>query len=285
MQHNVRDPNRDHKHGRIFRVTYDKKPLQKVVKIDGQPVEKLLENLMHPVDSVRHRTRVELSEHDSKKVIAATQKWMKQFDPKKKEDAHHLLEALWLHQQHNKRDGKLLNLLLKSPAPHARMAALTVQHHWYNADPAKGSNMEEEEEVVEVLEKSGILSDTESLTTIRIATLVEKMKYDTPALSVKAGKKIKLIFVNPDFMPHNIVLVNPGKADKVAMEAMKLGANGFAVGFVPQSIDVIWASKLVDHGAEQVIEFKAPSKPGDYPYVCTFPGHHLIMRGNLKVVK
>jgi azurin len=145
--------------------------------------------------------------------------------------------------------------------------------------------MEEEEEVVEVLEKSGILSDTESLTTIRIATLVEKMKYDTPALSVKAGKKIKLIFVNPDFMPHNIVLVNPGKADKVAMEAMKLGANGFAVGFVPQSIDVIWASKLVDHGAEQVIEFNAPSKPGDYPYVCTFPGHHLIMRGNLKVVK
>ena len=285
MQHNVRDPNRDHKHGRIFRVTYDKKPLQKVVKIDGQPVEKLLENLMHPVDSVRHRTRVELSEHDSKKVIAATQKWMKQFDPKKKEDAHHLLEALWLHQQHNKRDGKLLNLLLKSPAPHARMAALTVQHHWYNADPAKGSNMEEEEEVVEVLEKSGILSDTESLTTIRIATVVEKMKYDTPALSVKAGKKIKLIFVNPDFMPHNIVLVNPGKADKVAMEAMKLGANGFAVGFVPQSKDVIWASKLVDHGAEQVIEFNAPSKPGDYPYVCTFPGHHLIMRGNLTVVK
>ncbi|MGY9015981.1 MAG: PVC-type heme-binding CxxCH protein, partial [Rhodospirillales bacterium] len=70
MQHNVRDPNRDHKHGRIFRVTYDKKPLQKVVKIDGQPVEKLLENLMHPVDSVRHRTRVELSEHDSKQVIA-----------------------------------------------------------------------------------------------------------------------------------------------------------------------------------------------------------------------
>jgi azurin len=86
-------------------------------------------------------------------------------------------------------------------------------------------------------------------------------------------------------MPHNIVLVNPGKADVVAMEAMKLGANGFAVGFVPPSKDVIWASKLVDHGAEQVIEFNAPSKPGDYPYVCTFPGHHIIMRGNLKVVK
>ncbi|MDC3335608.1 GDSL-type esterase/lipase family protein [Opitutales bacterium] len=284
MQHNVRDPNRDHKHGRIFRVSYTKKPAQKAVKVDGQPIEKLLENLKHPVDGVRHRTRVELSERDTNDVIKATQEWMKQFNPKKKEDAHHLMEALWVHQQHNRRNGRLLNDMLKSPHPHARMAALTVQHHWYNADPAKGFLAEEEEEI-EVAQKSGIISDTDQLTTIRIATVVEKMKYDTPNLTVKAGKKIKLIFANPDFMPHNIVLVNPGKADAVAMEAMKLGATGFSVGFVPASEDVIWASKLIDHGAEQVIEFNAPSKPGDYPYVCTFPGHHIIMRGNMKVVK
>jgi len=284
MQHNVRDPNRDHKHGRIYRVSYTKKPAQKPVKIDGQSIEKLLDNLKHPVDGVRHRTRVELSERNSDDVIKATQQWMKQFNPKKKVDAHHLLEALWVHQQHNRRNGRLLNDMLKSPHPHARMAALTVQHHWYNADPAKGSQVIEEAEA-EVTQKSGIISDTDNLTTIRINTVVEKMKYDTPNLTVKAGKKIKLIFANPDFMPHNIVLVNPGKADSVAMEAMKLGATGFDVGFVPKSADVIWASKLIDHGAEQVIEFNAPTKLGDYPYVCTFPGHHIIMRGNMKVVK
>jgi azurin len=284
MQHNVRDPNRDHKHGRIYRVSYTKKPAQKPVKIDGQSIEKLLDNLKHPVDGVRHRTRVELSERNSDDVIKATQQCMKQFNPKKKEDAHHLLEALWVHQQHNRRNGRLLNDMLKSPHPHARMAALTVQHHWYNADPAKGSQVIEEAEA-EVTQKSGIISDTDNLTTIRINTVVEKMKYDTPNLTVKAGKKIKLIFANPDFMPHNIVLVNPGKADSVAMEAMKLGATGFDVGFVPKSADVIWASKLIDHGAEQVIEFNAPTKLGDYPYVCTFPGHHIIMRGNMKVVK
>ena len=284
MQHNVRDPNRDHKHGRIYRVSYTKKPAQKPVKIDGQSIEKLLDNLKHPVDGVRHRTRVELSERNSDDVIKATQQWMKQFNPKKKEDAHHLLEALWVHQQHNRRNGRLLNDMLKSPHPHARMAALTVQHHWYNADPAKGSQVIEEAEA-EVTQKSGIISDTDNLTTIRINTVVEKMKYDTPNLTVKAGKKIKLIFANPDFMPHNIVLVNPGKADSVAMEAMKLGATGFDVGFVPKSADVIWASKLIDHGAEQVIEFNAPTKLGDYPYVCTFPGHHIIMRGNMNVVK
>jgi len=282
MQHNVRDPNRDHKHGRIFRVSYTKKPLQKSVKIDDQPIEKLLDNLKHPVDGVRHRTRVELSERDTDQVIPATQKWMAQFDPKSKEDAHYLLEALWVHQQHNRRNGRLLNDLLKSPHPHARMAALTVQHHWYNADPAKGSQVVEEEEE-KVSEKSGVVSDTADLLTIRIGTIVEKMKYDINEFTVKPGKKVKLIFANPDFMPHNLVVTKPNKADTVAQQALTLGAQGFAMAFVPKSEDVLWASKLVDHGKEEEMNFTAPTAKGDYPYVCTFPGHHILMRGVMKV--
>ena len=282
MQHNVRDPNRDHKHGRIFRVSYTQKPLQKKVAIQGQTVEKLLENLKHPVDGVRHRTRVELSGRNSNEVIAATQKWIKQFDPKKKEDSHHLLEALWVHQQHNRRNGRLLNDLLKSPEPHARMAALTVQHHWYNADPTKGSQVIEEE-VTEVVQKSGILSDTPQLTTVRIGTVVEKMKYDLNEFTVKPGKKIKLIFANPDFMPHNLVFTKPNKADSVAQQALTLGAKGFAMAFVPESPDVLWATKLVDNGKEEELTFTSPEKTGDYPYVCTFPGHHILMRGVMKV--
>jgi azurin len=136
-----------------------------------------------------------------------------------------------------------------------------------------------------VVQKSGIISDTKNLTTIRISTLVEKMKYDTPNLTVQAGKKVKLIFANPDSMPHNIVLVNPGKADPVAMEALNLGAKGFDLGFVPPSKEIIWASKLLNQSEEEVIEFNAPLKPDEYPYVCTFPGHHILMRGILKVVK
>jgi len=282
MQHNVRDPNRDHKHGRIYRMVAKGRPLQKPVKIDGQPIMALLDNLKHPVDGVRHRTRVELSERDPKEVISATKSWMKQFDPKKKEHAHHLLEALWLHQAFNVRDGKLLNALLTSPEPHARQAAQTVQHHWYNADPAAGAG-QTQEKVVEVVQKSGILKDTDELTEIRIATVVEKMQYDIKELTVKAGKKIKLTFANPDFMPHNIVLTQPGKRDTVAMAAMTLGAKGFELGFVPPSPDIIWSTKLLDHKQEQVVEFTAPEKPGDYPYVCTFPGHHILMRGMLKV--
>jgi hypothetical protein len=104
MQHNIRDPNRDKERGRIYRMVHTGKPLQKPVAIDGQPIPALLDNLKHPVDGVRHRTRVELSERDSAEVIAATTKWIKQFDPKNKDDAHQLLEALWIHQQHNVRN-------------------------------------------------------------------------------------------------------------------------------------------------------------------------------------
>jgi mono/diheme cytochrome c family protein len=138
MQHNIRDPKRDHQHGRIYRLVNKGRPLQKKVAIDGQPIPALLENLKHPVDGVRHRTRVELSERDSKEVIEATQKWIKQFDPTKAEHAHPLLEALWLHQQHNVRNTALLEAVLNSPEPHAKMAAATVQHHWGPADPTKG---------------------------------------------------------------------------------------------------------------------------------------------------
>ena len=282
MQHNVRDPNRDHAHGRIYRMTATGRPLQKPVAIDGQPIAALLENLKSPVDGIRHRTRIELSERDTKEVIAATKEWSKQFNPAKKEDAHPLLEALWLHQQHNVRNVELLGQLMKSPEPHARIAATTVQHLWFNVEASQqGGILTEAEEAS--AKKSGILSDTPDLTEIRIATLPERLMYDTKELTVKAGKKIKLTFANPDFMPHNILLVKPGKAEEVANLSLTLGAKGFDVGWVPESPEIIWASKLLDHGKEQVIDFTAPATPGDYPYVCSFPGHHIIMRGLLKV--
>ena len=139
MQHNIRDPNRDHAHGRIFRLTVKDRPLQQPVKIHDQPIAALLDNLKHPVNGVRHRTRVELSSRDSDAVIAATQKWMKDFDPNDETEAHHLLEALWVHQQHGVQNDALLNKLLASEVEHAAVAANTVKHFWYNVDTKKES--------------------------------------------------------------------------------------------------------------------------------------------------
>ncbi|MCM2374628.1 PVC-type heme-binding CxxCH protein [Aporhodopirellula aestuarii] len=134
MQHNIRDPNRDHAHGRIVRLTVKDRPLQEPVKIAGEPIEALLDNLKHPVNGVRHRTRVELSARDSDAVIAATCEWMKDFNPNDETEAHHLLEALWLHQQHGARNEELLNSLLSSDVKHAVVAAKTVKHFWENVD-------------------------------------------------------------------------------------------------------------------------------------------------------
>lgn len=282
MQHNVRDPNRDHTHGRIYRMTAKGRPLQKPVAIDGQPIAALLENLKSPVDSIRHRTRVELSERDSSEVIAETKKWVKTLDLNSAADAHHLLEALWVHQQHNVRDYQLMGELLKSPEPHARIAANTVKHLWFNVEATMRGGVIAAEKLA-AAEKSGILSETPELTTIRISTVPERMLYDVTELTVKPGKKVKLTFANLDFMPHNILLVKPGTDNDVGLKAMALRAGGFAVSYVPQSADILWSSKLVDYGQEQVIDFTAPTEEGAYPYICSFPGHHLLMRGTLYV--
>jgi len=148
MQHNIRDPRRDHLHGRIYRLVNKGRPLQKKVAIAGQPIPVLLDHLKNPVDGIRHRTQVELSGRKSEEVIAAVKEWVKQFDVKKKEDAHHLLEALWVHQQHNVPNVELLEALLNSPEPHAKVAAATVKHHWGPADPTKGQMATQIQETV-----------------------------------------------------------------------------------------------------------------------------------------
>ena len=282
MQHNIRDPNRDKKHGRIYRMIYRDRPLQRPVAIAGASIEDLLNNLKHPINGVRQRTRVELSARDPNAVIAATRKWMNQFDPGKKEDAHSLLEALWVHQQFNERDEELLETVLNSPEQHARIAAQTVKHHWTVADSASGGQSTVEEEEV-VIKKSGILKQGDGEVEIRINTVQEQMRYDIKELTVKAGSNVTLHFANPDFMPHNLLVVQPGTADEIGMAAINLGAEGFKKQFIPESDKIIAHTRLVDHNKEETITFTLPEKTGDYQYVCTFPGHHFLMRGTLKV--
>ncbi|MDB4541357.1 plastocyanin/azurin family copper-binding protein [Akkermansiaceae bacterium] len=282
MQHNVRDPNRDKKHGRIYRMTHEGSPLQKPIVIDGAPITALLENFKHPVLNVRHRTRVEISERDTAEVIAATQKWIKQFDPAKKEDGIPLLEALWVHQQHNVKNIDLLAKVLTSADPHVAIGAATVKHFWEVADPILGVQEIEEEKEMH-LKKGGIESNTAELTTVRVNAIVEKISFDVKNFNLKAGKKVKLIFVNPDFMPHNLVIVKPGTADAVGNSAIALGAEGFKKAWLPESADILHASRLLEKGETQELEFTAPTTPGDYQFICTFPGHAGIMRGTIHV--
>ncbi len=65
LQHHLRDPNRDHQHGRIYRITYPSRPLLTPKKIAGEPIENLLELLKEHEDNVRQRAKIELDTHDT----------------------------------------------------------------------------------------------------------------------------------------------------------------------------------------------------------------------------
>ena len=136
MQHHIRDPNRDKTHGRIYRITYEGRPLLKPVPIDGQPVEALVAALATPEDDVRTRAKIELGKHDSAKVLAAVAKWTASLDKSDKEYEHHLTEALWVHQWHNVVNVDLLKRNLRSPNHNARAAATRVLCYWRDRVPA-----------------------------------------------------------------------------------------------------------------------------------------------------
>lgn len=130
MQHNLRDPSRDRTHGRIYRITYEGRPLLQPVTVAGAPLETLLDRLKEPENRVRSRARIELSARETDQVIAATEKWVGALDPKDPEHEHHLLEALWVYQNHNVVNRELLSRVLSSPDFRARAAATRVLCYW-----------------------------------------------------------------------------------------------------------------------------------------------------------
>ncbi|WP_397385291.1 HEAT repeat domain-containing protein [Prosthecobacter sp.] len=135
LQHHLRDPNRDHQHGRIYRLTYPARPLLTPKKIHGESIANLLELLKEHEDSVRQHAKVELDTHDSKEVIAAVQKWEAALDKADKNYEHNRLEALWVHQWHNVVNIPLLEAVLKSPEPRARAQAIRVAGYWSDRVP------------------------------------------------------------------------------------------------------------------------------------------------------
>ncbi|MDB6152532.1 MAG: dehydrogenase [Chthoniobacteraceae bacterium] len=126
LQHHLRDPNRDHGHGRIYRLTYEGMPLLKPARIAGEPVENLLDLLKEPENNVRERAKVELGGRETAKVMAALDAWVAKLDKSDKAYEHHLTEALWVKQYHNVVDPVLLKRMLQSPDYHARFAATRV---------------------------------------------------------------------------------------------------------------------------------------------------------------
>ncbi len=135
LQHHLRDPNRDHQHGRIYRITFPARPLLTPKKVAGESIENLVALLSEHEDNVRLRAKIELGGRDSKEVIAAVQKWEKALDKADAKYEHNRLEALWAHQWHDSINLDLLADVLKSPEPRARAQAVRVMGYWRDRVP------------------------------------------------------------------------------------------------------------------------------------------------------
>ena len=126
MQHNARDPYRDHVHGRVYRITYPSRPLVEPAEVHGATIETLLDNLRLPEYRTRYRSRRALRGRDKSKVITVTDKWIDQLDPKDSGYEHHLVEALWVYWGLNEINEDLISKLMNANDFRARAAAVRV---------------------------------------------------------------------------------------------------------------------------------------------------------------
>jgi azurin len=118
-------------------------------------------------------------------------------------------------------------------------------------------------------------------TTLEIGSVGDTMAFDKTTLEVKAGSKVTLTLKNNATSPamkHNWSLVKPGTADTVGVAGIQAGE---AKAYIPDSPDVLAHTSLTNPGETATVTFTAPPA-GEYPYICTFPGHYALMKGVLK---
>ncbi len=131
LQHNLRDPNRDTSHGRIWRVSHKERPLLPPLPIAGAAITDLLEQLKAPELRTRYRVRRELAQRDRQEVIAELDRYLPRIATIEDTAAIHLqLELLWVYQTHHHVQRELLESLLGSADHRARAAAIRVLVAW-----------------------------------------------------------------------------------------------------------------------------------------------------------
>lgn len=418
-----RDPLRDHKRGRIWRISYKGMPSLEVVDLTKLSTIELLDRLKIYENRERYRVRSRLSELPATEVLPAVEEWLNGLDAEDPEYEQHQLEALWVYQQFNEPQEELLNRLLEAADPYVRTAAARVLYYWSHAiddaeeklialavDPSPAvrlqaitslSHFESEAAVKGLLAATGLPADdyinyalSESFKHLRpvwvdmfrkdkdflsgepekafalfrplasaaelqvpgfirddpnykryevaplsgadlevlsgaaafekfheenaalfakpaaeeppaeepggmaegsatemgeviieLASLPGKMLFDKDTLQVPAGKTVSLVFDNRDQMPHNVVIVASGAAEKVgeAADNMAVSEDGYERNFVPDLPEVLFSTPLIPASQKFQLNFTAPEEPGDYPFICTFPGHWRMMRGIIKV--
>jgi putative heme-binding domain-containing protein len=113
----------------------------------------------------------------------------------------------------------------------------------------------------------------------------KNLTFSVSSFTVRAGEPIKITFSNPDVVPHNWALARPGTLAKVGDLANRIIAEPDAVTrhYIPRTDDILVYADIVDPGRDFIVFFYAPTQKGRYPYLCTFPGHWMVMNGVMTV--
>ncbi len=130
-------------------------------------------------------------------------------------------------------------------------------------------------------------SEQDDAITIWLEVVPEQMKFDQDTITIKAGKKIILELDNLDGMQHNLLILKPNTLQKVgeAADAMLRDPKASEKHYVPDMPEVLFATEMLGPNEVYTLKFTAPTTPGNYPFVCTFPGHWRMMNGIMIVEK
>ena len=361
-QYSLRDPRRDRKAGRIWRIVPKGAKLAEAPEINGASMTELLNLLKSPHYRTRYRAKLELRARSKgsqsltspNNLLAALNSWTpKQSNPL------HLLEALWLHQALDSPNLELLENLIKCddhlvaasafgplrfvdappaftskllafganhPSQHVRREASLCASYIgekdaleaitpvleqpagthlayairssFNSEKLKVHWFPDTQEKLAALAKPSVETKTKltreqkqfdrqkNLATVKIGTIPERLLFTEDKFTVKAGQPVKLVFANPDATDHNLlILAKDTPIQEIGEKANLMAADPKAARkhYIPNDKRILHATKMLKVGQSETLRFKAPSSPGTYPFLCTFPGHWTIMKGEMIV--
>lgn len=176
------------------------------------------------------------------------------------------------------------------------LGSRTLRPHWEGNPKYQITNLLKEfNQAEEFQEPKASAADAafdrqKNLATIRISCIPERMLFSIDQFTVAPGQPVKLVFTNPDATDHNFVIVKPAMLAEVGIAGNEMAKDprNASSDFIPPQKKhlILHTSPMIGPtrtSRVHVLRFVAPRQPNLYPFVCTFPGHWMVMKGEMIV--
>ncbi|MFD0893247.1 azurin [Luteolibacter ambystomatis] len=117
----------------------------------------------------------------------------------------------------------------------------------------------------------------------------DAMQFSSKAFDVTAGQSVSLTLKHIGKLPkaamgHNVVILKSGTVVATfATKAMTAKDTDYIPGDAESKAQIVAHTKTIGGGESDTVTFTAPTEPGSYPFLCTFPGHFAVMQGVMTV--